>query len=91
MREIVLDIQPFEDKATLHQYLKEQLHFSFYYGASLDALYEELTSITDATMLTLRFPSQPYGAMAAYLPRLLTAIKGAAKENYNLSVRFEEV
>ncbi len=46
MAEITLNITQFEEKISLHSYLKEQLGFPFYYGANLDALYDELASIT---------------------------------------------
>ena len=38
MRDITLDLTPFEEKISLHRYLKETLDFPFYYGANLDAL-----------------------------------------------------
>ena len=37
---IQLDISAFEEKVSVHRYLKEQLGFPFYYGANLDALYD---------------------------------------------------
>ncbi len=90
MREITLDITPFEEKKALHVYLKEQLDLPFYYGANLDALYDELTAATDALSLTLRYPASPQGKMIEYLPRLMTVFEDAARENYNLTVRFEK-
>ena len=90
MQEILLDIRPFEDKTSLHQYFQERLGFSFYYGANLDALFDELTSATDAITILLRYPTRPRGKMIDYLPRLLGVFEDAARENYNLSVRFEE-
>ena len=86
MRQILLDITPFEDKISLHRYLKEQLDLPFYYGANLDALYDELSSITEATALTLRYSTAPRGKMIEYTPRLLTVFGEAARENYNLSL-----
>ena len=44
MREVRLDLTHFEEKVSLHRYLKETLDFPFYYGANLDALHDELTS-----------------------------------------------
>lgn len=43
MREVRLDLTHFEEKVSLHRYLKETLEFPFYYGANLDALHDELT------------------------------------------------
>lgn len=42
MRNVTLDLAPFEEKISLHRYLKEALDFPFYYGANLDALHDEL-------------------------------------------------
>lgn len=41
MRNVTLDLAPFEEKISLHRYLKEALDFPFYYGANLDALHDE--------------------------------------------------
>ena len=90
MRNIVLDIQPMEEKSALHQYVKEQFEFSFGYGANLDSLYDELTSLEEPCTLTLRYSAKPKGAMVAYLPRLLATFKDAARENYNLVLHLEE-
>ena len=91
MRDIVLDICAFDTKAAMHQYLKNQLEFSDYYGANLDALYDELTSTTENTALTLRYAAKPMGEMAHYLPRVLEVFQDAAQENYHLSVNYEEI
>ena len=40
MRNVTLDLAPFEEKISLHRYLKEALDFPFYYGANLDALHD---------------------------------------------------
>lgn len=91
MRDIILDITPFEEKKTLHSYLKTQLDFPFYYGANLDALFDELTATTDLTAVTLQYPAQPKGKMVEYIPRLIAVFEDAARENYNLTVRFEVI
>ena len=91
MRNIVLDIRSFDTKAALHQYLKEQLDFSDYYGENLDALYDELTSSVEAIALVLQYAAKPVGEMAEYLPRVLEVFRDAARENYHLSVLLEEM
>ena len=90
MQNMILDIRSFEDKQALHQYFQEQLGFDDYYGANLDALYDELTSTTDPLSLTLRYPGKPTGEMKRYIPRLLAVFQDAMRENYNLSVQFQE-
>lgn len=91
MRDITLDVTSFEEKISLHRYLKETLDFPFYYGGNLDALYDELSSETEPTRITIRYANAPKGAMAAYTPRLLTVFQDAAKNNYHLTVSFEAV
>ena len=90
MREVMLDLTSFEDKISLHSYLKETLGFPFYYGANLDALYDELTSETSELSVTVALPKSPKGGMADYLPRLRMVFEDAARENYHLKVQFTE-
>ena len=91
MRDIILDLTPFEEKLSLHSYLKEALDFPFYYGANLDALHDELTSETSATRIHVRYPAQPKGRMVDYLPRLLRVFRDAQRQNYNLEFSYEEI
>lgn len=88
MREVALDLTSFEEKISLHRYLKETLGFPFYYGANLDALYDELTSETNDLSVTVTLPEEPKGMMADYLPRLCIVFEDAARENYHLKVQF---
>lgn len=88
MREVALDLTSFEEKISLHRYLKETLGFPFYYGANLDALYDELTSETNDLSVTVTLPEEPKGMMAGYLPRLCIVFEDAARENYHLKVQF---
>ena len=90
MREITLDLTSFEEKISLHRYLKETLGFPFYYGANLDALYDELTSETSDLSVTVLLPDEPKGKMVEYLPRLCIVFEDAARENYHLKVQFAQ-
>lgn len=90
MRDITLDLSPFEEKISLHRYLKETLDFPFYYGANLDALHDELASETENTRILVCYPKQPKGKMADYLPRLLRVFEDAARENYHLEVSYQQ-
>jgi len=91
MQEITLDLTTFEEKISLHTYLKEALHFPFYYGANLDALNDELTSTTEPVRIVVCYPAQPKGKMIDYLPQLLRVFQDASRENYNLEVLYREV
>ncbi|MBE5801523.1 MAG: barnase inhibitor [Clostridiales bacterium] len=88
MREIALDLTTFDNRISLHSYLKETLGFPFYYGGNLDALYDELTSETNDLSVTVTLPREPQGMMAEYLPRLCIVFEDAARENYHLKVQF---
>jgi len=91
MRDITLDLTPFEEKISLHSYLKEALDFPFYYGANLDALHDELTSETAPLHIHVRYPAVPKGRMVDYLPRLLRVFRDAQRENYHLEFSYEEI
>ena len=90
-REITLDLTRFEEKISLHRYLKETLDFPFYYGANLDALHDELTSEVVPTLITVRYPANPKGLMENYMPRLLRVFRDTAEENYHLTFVFEKI
>ena len=91
MREVTLDLTRFEEKISLHTYLKETLRFPFYYGANLDALHDELTSETDALRITVCYPAAPLGKMVDYLPKLLRVFEDAQRANYHLEILFQEI
>ena len=91
MRELTLDLTCFEEKISLHSYLKEALQFPFYYGANLDALHDELASEMVPTRITVRYAASPKGQMENYQPRLLRVFRDTAEENYHLEFVFEEV
>lgn len=90
MKEITLDITTFEEKISLHRYLKETLDFPFYYGANLDALFDELTSETTPHRITIIYPKKPQGMMVDYLPRILNVFHDAARDNYHLEMIYQE-
>lgn len=48
-----LDFKMIANKDELHQYLKKQLGLSDYYGANLDALYDELTDFENNTIIEI--------------------------------------
>lgn len=90
MAEIMLDITPFEEKISLHSYLKEKLGFPFYYGANLDALYDELTTITKPMQITLLYTDRPIAGHERYIPRMVDVFRAAAQDNYHLKLTLKE-
>ena len=90
MAEILIDITPFEEKISLHSYLKEKLGFPFYYGANLDALYDELSSIAKPTQITLVYTDRPIAGHERYIPRMVDVFKAAAQDNYHIKLTVKE-
>jgi ribonuclease inhibitor len=86
LQDITLDISTYEEKISLHRYLKEQLGFPFYYGANLDALFDELSSMTEPIHITLLYSTTPMGKMKEYTPRILRVFGDAASGNYNVKL-----
>jgi len=90
MTEIFLDITRFDEKISLHSYLKEEMNFPFYYGANLDALYDELTTITKPLRITLVYTDRPIAGHERYIPRMVEVFKAAAQDNYHLKLTLQE-
>ena len=90
MTDISLDITPFTEKISLHSYLKEQMGFPFYYGANLDALYDELTTIEKPLRITLTWHDHPIAGHERYLPRMVEVFQAAAQDNYHLKLTIKE-
>jgi RNAse (barnase) inhibitor barstar len=91
MQEYQLDVSSFEEKISLHRYLKETMGFPFYYGGNLDSLFDELTSVTKPTHIILCYSTRPKGKMVEYTPRLLKVFSDAVSENYNLKLTVRAV
>ncbi|HPF88001.1 MAG TPA: barstar family protein [Candidatus Limiplasma sp.] len=90
MADIIVDITPFDEKISLHSYLKEQLGFPFYYGANLDALYDELASVTRPMQITLLYTDHPIKGHERYIPRMVDVFKAAARDNYNIKLTVKQ-
>lgn len=43
MKVISIDLEKFEDKKAIHEFLKKECNFPEYYGCNLDALYDCLS------------------------------------------------
>ena len=56
MRKVLLDLNPAKSVEWIHEYLKFALEFDDYYGKNLDALYDQLTSVTEDTCLGVFCP-----------------------------------
>ena len=54
MKEIIIDCQLLDSHQALHSALAEKLEFPQWYGGNLDALHDQLTSISEDTRLILK-------------------------------------
>lgn len=74
MRECVIHGEQIESLAQLHETLKQELDFPAWYGGNLDALYDCLTELPEATLTIYRWSAlaETVGEKATALRRVLT-------------------
>lgn len=90
MRKVLLDFNPAKTVEWIHEYMKFELEFHDYYGNNLDALYDELTSLTEDTCLGVFCP-QEEGKISEYLGRVRKVMKEAEQDNPHLCVIFGDM
>lgn len=85
MRECVIHGRQIESLQQLHRKLKEDLHFPDWYGGNLDALYDCLTELPEATIVIYQWDAlaETIGEKAQALRRVLT---DAGMESRTLTV-----
>lgn len=86
MRKIIIDVGDLADPAEIQRYLAARFSFPEYYGMNLDALYDELTSLTEDTCVGV-FEAED-GPAEGYMDRLCQVMRDAEEENPHLSVVF---
>ena len=91
MRKVLLDLNPARSAEWIQEYLKFELEFSDYYGGNLDALYDELTSVTEDTCIGVFCPPDDGGRTSVYLGRVKKVMRDAEKENPRLCVIFGDM
>ena len=87
MKRIELDISCIESVGALHIYLAYMLDLPAHYGRNLDALYDVLSTESDAAHIVLRGQAKAGSAVEAYLPGLIAVLEESAQENEK--IRFE--
>lgn len=87
MNKILVDGRRMENPSEAHDYLKESLNFSDYYGENLDALWDELTSLSRPTTVVLLYRGKMLENLGVYGKRLLDTLRDASKENPNLILK----
>lgn len=91
MRKVLLDLNPARSVDWIHEYLKFELEFEEYYGNNLDALYDQLTSITENTCLGVFCPLKEDTKLSKYLEKVKKVIKDAELDNPCLCVIFGDM
>lgn len=86
MKEIVVELGMLDTKEKIHDFFSAELETQDWYGRNLDALYDELTSITSETMIRCH-------GMKIDIPTctkgLLAVLRDAAAENRYLTIEIE--
>ena len=91
MKKILLDLNPAGSVDWIHEYLKFKLEFEDYYGCNLDALYDELTEITEDTCIGVFYPAKGESSMSLYLDRVKKVMRDAEKDNSHLCIIFGDM
>lgn len=91
MKKVLLDFNPARTVEWIHDYLSFEMEFPDYYGNNLDALYDQLTSLTEDTCLGVFCPPKEDTRISEYLERVCKVMKDAEEENPHLCVIFGEL
>lgn len=91
MKKVLLDLNPARSVEWIHEYLKFELEFEDYYGSNLDALYDELTSITQDICLGVFTPPEGEDRLTIYINRVKQVMKDAERDNPHLCVIFGDM
>ncbi|MEG2700297.1 MAG: barstar family protein [Hungatella sp.] len=91
MRKVLLDFNPVKSVTMIHEYLKFELEFEDGYGENLDALYDELTSLTEDTCVGFFAPPKEDSALSSYLGKVAKVFRDAQIEDDHLCVIFGEL
>ena len=88
MKEITIDCRGFVPRSDLHDAFAKALSFPDWYGNNLDALHDQLTSISEQTHICLLHWQDAEESLGRYALGARRAISDAAEENPNLTVEF---
>lgn len=85
-----LDGRKMASREDVHDYLRDKLGLSSYYGKNLDALWDELTTIDGPRTIRISHGDLIRKGLGPYGNRLLETFTDAAKENKNLRVKIKK-
>ena len=95
MKKVLLDFSIPETKKGVHEYIAEEMGFPEYYGKNLDALYDELTSITEPTAIGFFMPVPELDDidfdLMLYLDKVKEIFKDAELVNPQIAVIFGDI
>ena len=95
MRKIILDMNIPQSVEEVHKYIAEQLDLDKEYGRNLDALYDELTVITQPTAFGVFMPTPELDEvdmdLMLYMEKIKTVFKDAEEANSAIAVIFDDL
>ncbi len=85
-----IDAACFTSRKDTHLYLKKVFKNCEYYGNSLDALHDVLTSMMRPTNIKISNFAKAKETLGEYADSLTEVFEDSAKRNENLNITFEE-
>ena len=95
MKKVLLDLSIPDSKERTHEYIAEQMGFPEHYGKNLDALYDELSSVSEATAVGIFMPIADMMNLdidlMIYFDKIGEVFLDAEKDNPSLAVIFGDL
>lgn len=89
MKQITLDCRGFLPRSELHRAFADALSFPDHYGNNLDALHDQLTSLTEEVHLTLANWADAETALGKYAAALKRVLTDSEQENPLLQITYQ--
>ena len=91
MKNNYIDITWLKNSADVHDYLQKTLVLPEHYGKNLDALYDELTAITEERHIYLFYTPEDNTELKAQLPSFIKIFTEAAQSNPKILFTPQEI
>ena len=95
MKKVLLDLSINKKKKGVHEYIAQEMGFPEYYGKNLDALYDELTSVTEPVAIGFFMPVPEFDDidfdLMLYLDKVKEVFKDAETVNPEIAVIFGDI
>ena len=85
-----IDAEKFDSRADAHREMKKIFAGREYYGSSLDALYDVLTTVFDDCEITVKSLDLATAKIGGYAEKIRTVFEAAAEANPHIKVKFVE-